>query len=567
MELNLDPPPWHFVATDLDAGDMTQLERLFEDLRARSLDTEEQLQQWLGDESELLARIDAEKPRRYVAMTRETDDDEKKEAYLELERNVMPRVKLLADALDKQFLASPSIDSLDPERYEVIIRRRRTQSAIFRPENTELQRRESELQANQQSIVGGITVEFEGRQHTLQQMAPYFESHDRGLRERAFRASLAERRQYWSELEELYDQLIAIRSQMGKNAGFDSYTPYRFLELGRFDYTSETCFDLHRAVEQCVVPALRTLDEQRIQRLGIDSLRPWDLEVGPAGHSPHRPFETQEQLQDICRRVFARIDTRFAGEFEALVERDLLDLMSRKGKAPGGYQYQLEDVRLPFIFANSVGLHHDVQTLLHESGHAFHSLLSRHHDLLALRDYPIEFAETASMSMELIGLENLGAVYEPGDAKSAYDKHLEGVLRILTWISSIDSFQHWVFDNPDSSRDERRSAWVQIRQRFAPTLDWSGFEDALAMQWIGQSHLFQHAFYYVEYAIAQIAALQIWRNYRNDNKAAITDYRHALSLGGSKPLPQLFQAANIDFDLSPAKLQQLVDDVVETLAT
>ena len=397
-------------------------------------------------------------------------------------------------------------------------------------------------------------------------MAPYFQSHDRDLRERAFRASLAARQEHWAELESIYDELITLRAQMGTNAGFDTYTSYRFLELGRFDYTSETCFDLHRAVEQCVVPAVTTLDEKRMKLLGVDSLRPWDLEVDPTGREPHRPFETQDQLQNLCRKVFARIDPRFATEFEALIDHKLLDLMSRKGKAPGGYQYQLEDIRLPFIFANSVGLHHDVQTLLHEGGHAFHSLLCRHHDLLAIRDYPIEFAETASMSMELIGLENLDAVYPPDEVNAAYKKHLEGVLRILNWICSIDSLQHWVFDNTDSDPEERRQTWVQIRKRFAPSIDWNGLEDASAMQWIGQSHLFQHAFYYIEYAIAQIGALQVWRNYRNDPKQAIADYRHALSLGGSKPLPELFEAANIEFDLSPAKLQVLVDDVLQKLS-
>lgn len=566
MTIDLAPPTWHFVPADLDVSDLDRLEPLFAGLQQRSLESAADIEQWLRDESELLARIGAEHARRYVAMTCNTDQEDKQRAYLSFEQQVMPRVKVLADALDKHLLASPALDRLDAGRYEVLLRRRRTQSRIFRPENTELQRQEAELQARHQAILGGITVEFEGRPHTLQQMAPYQESQDRALRERAFRAALAARRQHWPELEDIFDRLLILRGQMAVNAGFVAYTPFRFLELGRFDYTAETCMELHRAVEQCVVPAVRRLDEQRARQLGAGSLRPWDLEVDPTGRPPHRPFETQAQLEDICRRVFERVDPRFAAEFDVLVRENLLDLMSRKGKGPGGYQYQLEDVRLPFIFANGVGLHHDVQTLLHEGGHAFHSLLCRHHDLLAFRDYPIEFAETASMTMELLGLEHLEAVYAPDDARAAQRRHLEGVLRILTWICSIDAFQHWLYANPGHDRDRRRTAWNDLRRRFAGSVDWTGLEDAQTMQWIGQTHLFQHAFYYVEYAIAQIAALQIWANYRRDPAAAIEVYRAALSLGGSRPLPELLRAAGAEFDLSAARLQRLVDDVVARLS-
>ena len=562
VPIQLTPPAWHFVPPRLDAGELALLEPLFQDLAARPLPTAAAAERWLRDESELLARIAAEQARRYVAMTCNTDDQTKKQAYLDLEQNVMPRVKVLADALDKHFLASPGLAHLDEQHFHVLIRKRRTQSELFREANTALQQQESELQTKQQGILGGITVEFDGKTHTLQQMAPYYESQDRDVRERAFRASLAARKAHWGELEDIYDQLIALRQRMAKNAGFTSYTEFRFLELGRYDYAPKTCLDLHATIESCVVPAVAELDRTRTSRLQIDSLRPWDLEVDLDGRAPLRPFATQEQLIQLCRSIFAAVDSRFAEEFDVLVKEQLLDLMSRRGKAPGGYQYQLEDVRLPFIFVNGVGLHGDVQTLLHEGGHAFHSIQCREFDLLAFRDYPIEFAETASMSMELLGLEQLGAVYSPADARAARKKHLEGILRILTWIASIDAFQHWVYGNEGHSREQRQQAWLGIRKRFAPHLDWSGLEDALAMQWIAQTHLFNHAFYYVEYGIAQLAALQVWRNYRKDKKGAVEAYRRALSLGGSKTLPELFATARVSFDLSAAKLRDLVADVM-----
>ncbi|MCA8963684.1 MAG: M3 family oligoendopeptidase [Planctomycetes bacterium] len=562
MPVKLPAPAWRFVPESLDPGSLPTIEPLFADLAARPLTAADALERWLVDESELLARIHAEVARRYVRMTCHTDDDDAKKAYLHMEQVVMPRVKVLADQLDRKFLACAALGDLDQRRYEVLIRSRRTKSEIFREENTELQRQEAELQTQQQALMGAITVEFEGETRTLQQLAPFFESQDRALRERAFRAALQARQQRWPELEEIYDQLIALRTAIGRNAGFTTYTPYRFRELGRYDYSEADCRQFHDAIAQCVVPAVRELDKLRAERLGLDRLRPWDLEVDPEGRPPLRPFETQDELIGLCRRVFAAVDPRFADEFDVLVERDLLDLMSRRGKAPGGYQYQLEDERVPFIFANSVGLHHDVQTLLHEGGHAFHSLLCRDFDLLAYRDYPIEIAETASMSMELLGLEHLGDVYAADDAARAYKKHLEGVLRTLTWIASIDAIQHWVYGNPKHGRDDRRTAWLDIRRRFGGDIDWSGLEPALQMQWINQGHLFGSPFYYIEYGIAQLGALQTWRNYRKDPTKAVTAYRRALALGGSRPLPELFAAGDMRFDLSPKMLGKLVDDVM-----
>jgi oligoendopeptidase F len=550
----------------LDAGSFEALEPLFDELAGRPLQTAAQLERWLRDESELQSRIDAEQARRYVRMTRDTANPAAKDAYLAMEQATMPRAKRRADALDKKFLSSAALDELDRREFEVLIRRRRTQSSLFREENTELQREEAELQTRQQTLMGEITVAFDGRSHTLQQLGPYYEDQDRSVRERAFRAALAARRKRWPALEDIYDRLVALRTTVARNAGFTTYTPFRFQELGRYDYTEATCREFHDAIAEHVVPAVRELDRARAQKLGLSRLRPWDLEVDTDGLPPLRPFATEQELVTLCRRILSAIDPGFASDLDELVRKDLLDLMSRKGKAPGGYQYQLEDERVPFIFANSVGVHQDVQTLLHECGHAFHSLLCRHHDLLSFRDYPIEMAETASMSMELLGLEQLGTVYDAPDARRASRRHLENVLRTLTWIASIDAFQHQVYGSPRYSRDERRTAWLDIRRRFGGDVDWSGLEDALAMQWIAQTHLFNHALYYIEYGIAQVGALQVWRNYRRDPTRAIAAYRRALALGGKRPLPELFEAAGVQFDLSPEMLRGLVADVMQRIA-
>ncbi|MBL8754146.1 MAG: M3 family oligoendopeptidase [Planctomycetes bacterium] len=544
---------------------MAALDPLFDDLAGRRIDGRADLERWLLDESELSARIAAEQARRYVAMTRHTDDPSARSAYLAMEQQVMPHVKVRADELDRKFLATPAVHELPEQKYLVVVRRRRTAAALFRAENTALQRKEAELQTRQQGLMGGVQVQFDGKSLTLQQLGPYFESQDRTLREGAWRGALGARRGLWPELEEIYDQLVSLRTEIARNAGFPTFTPWRFQDLGRYDYDEATCRNLHDAIAECVVPAVRELDRARARRLGLPKLRPWDLEVDPEGRPPLRPFATEPELVALCRRTIAAVDPEFATWLDELQRRGLLDLMSRKGKAPGGYQYQLEDERAPFIFANGVGVHHDVQTLLHECGHAFHSLLCRDHDLLALRDYPIEIAETASMSMELMGLEHLGLVYSADDATRVYKKHLEGVLRTLTWIASIDAIQHWVYGRPVHTHDERRVAWCDIRRRFGGDVDWTGLEDAYAMQWIAQTHLFNHAFYYIEYGIAQLAALQQWRNYRRDPARAVAAYRRALAMGGTRPLPELFAAMEVKFDLSAANVRELVDFVMERL--
>jgi oligoendopeptidase F len=559
------PHPPRFTPPSLDAGDLARLEACFDDLALRPIEGPDALRRWLEDESELLARIAGEQARRYVRMTRHTDDAAARAGYLAMEQQVMPRVKLRANELDRKFLASPALAALTDVGHRVVERRRRTQAELFRPENTELQRQEAELQTQQQELMGGITVTLDGETLTLQQLGPWLERQDRDARERAFRAGLDARRAHWPRLEEIFDRLVALRTEIARNAGFTTFTPFRYLDLGRYDYDEQTCRTLHDAIAEHVVPAVRELDRRRARALGVPRLRPWDLEVDPAGRPPLRPFTTEPELVALCRRLIAGVDPTFATWLDELQQRGLLDLMSRKGKAPGGYQYQLEDERVPFVFANGVGVHHDVQTLLHECGHAFHSLLCRDHALLQHRDYPIEIAETASMAMELMGLEHVGAIYAPEDARRVRRKHLEGVLRTLAWIASIDAFQHWVYGAPGHDHAQRRVAWLDIRRRFGGDVDWAGLDDALAMQWIAQPHLFHHPFYYIEYAIAQLAALQVWQRYRGDPAGALAAYRRALALGGSRPLPELFAALDVRFRLDADGLRPLVADVLAQL--
>ena len=550
-----------FVIDPLDAGDPDALEPWFQDLLKRELPDSDTLERWLLDESDLLSRCAAENARRYIARTCDTKDTECEARYRQFHSEVMPKLRSWSDALDQKFLSAPAADQLDVDRYAVLKRKRKAASELFRDENTALQTEESELQAKQQAIMGGITVEFDGEKRTLQAMAPFAQSQDRTLRQRAFNASFGARDAHRDELHSILDAMVQLRTKIAHNADQPDYVAYRFRDLERFDYTPADCERFHDAVEKAVVPAIRRLDQERQQKLGVDALRPYDLEVDLTGAAAFKPFATEAELIDLAKQAFAKVDPRFRSEFEILEQNNLLDLMSREGKAPGGYQYGLEDIRLPFIFANAVGTHADLQTLLHEGGHAFHSLLCRDEPLTAYRHSPIEFAETASMSMELMALEEMDGIYSSEDATRERRKHLEGILRVLTWIVSIDAQQLWLYRNPESTLDDRVTHWRSLRNRFAPTVDYSGIEAARDYQWLYQQHLFSHPLYYIEYGIAQVAALQIWRRYRDDKKATVAAYREALALGGTRPLPKLFETAGVDFDLSPEKLSELVADI------
>lgn len=314
------------------------------------------------------------------------------------------------------------------------------------------------------------------------------------------------------------------------------------------------------------MPLANDLAERRRQALGLCSLRPWDYGVDPLGREPLRPFEGAEELGAGCRRIFARIDPELEAQFVGMLEGSELDLESRKGKAPGGYQSTLDEQRRPFIFMNAAGLHRDVETLLHEAGHAFHAIAARQDPLVKYRHAPIEFAEVASMTMELFGDDHLDEFYSYDDAARAKRKHLEGIIGLLPWIARVDAFQHWIYTHPGHSGDERTAAWLALAERFETPTDWDGYPEQQESSWQRQLHIFCYPFYYIEYGIAQLGALQLWLRFKRDPKQALGDYRAALALGGSRPLPELFEAAGARFDFSADTIQPLVEAVQQELA-
>jgi oligoendopeptidase F len=360
------------------------------------------------------------------------------------------------------------------------------------------------------------------------------------------------------KFETIFDQLVKVRHQIARNAGFKNYLEYAFRSRGRFDYTPADCERFHDAIEQEIMPVLRDLQSERRRQLRLDKLRPWDLAVDPLNRAPLRPFEQVDAMVSNTQTIFNRLDQSLAGGFRQMQDLRLLDLANRKGKAPGGYQSTLSESRLPFIFMNAVGVQRDVETILHEAGHAFHALATREEDLYPYRSAPIEFCEVASMSMELLGNEHIEAFYQAPEARRARRDHLEGIMKIFPWIATVDAFQHWVYSHPEHTREERRAAWEQLMKRFGGDADWSGHEEARGYLWHRQPHIFTSPFYYVEYGIAQLGALQVWANSKRNHAQALNDYKRALALGGSRPLPELFAAAGCRFEFSRGTMQPLV---------
>ncbi|MGD9690982.1 MAG: M3 family oligoendopeptidase [Phycisphaerales bacterium] len=570
-------PASDFAPPSLDATDWSQLQPLYQRLIEREVRSAADLERLVLDRSELDAAVSEASNTLYINMTCRTDDAEVKRAYLAFVETVQPRLKEVSFELDRKVAASPFGSALPRERFGVMLRDTRTAVELFRPESIPLETELTKLDQRYSELTGAMTVRFRDVEHTLPQMARYQEEPDRGVREEAWRLVAQRRLQDREEIESIFDQMLGLRARVAANAGFSDFRAYSFRAKRRYDYTPEDCMRFAEGVERHVVPTLRQLNRQRREKLGLERLRPWDMGVDVLGRPPLKPFETVPQMLDRTQRVFRRMDPSpggLADMLDALAARSngsggerCLDLESRKGKAPIGYQANRDRMRMPFIFMNASGVHRDVETMVHEAGHAFHALLCRDDPLLANRsEMPLEFAEVASMSMELTSLPFLDEFYSPGDADRARRLHMELLATLLPWVATIDQFQHWLYTHPGHTRAARREAWLAVRARFAEDADWAGLEEIHASMWQRQGHLFGAPFYYIEYGIAQLGALQLYGSYTRDPSGTIRRYKEALALGASRPLPDLFAAAGLDFDFSPAKIERAWSAVERDLA-
>ena len=516
------------------------------------------LREWLRNWSALDEVVDEAYTVSMVAYTADTRDANREAAYLRWASEIAPKLHEVRVKLGERLLPF----ELELGDLTVMLREIRTDVAIFREENLPRMAELEELEAAYDKIVGGLTVMFDGEEKTIPALQPYLLDRDRDMRERAFRASAGAYLSKRDELATLFDRMVHVRHDLARAAGFGNYRDYTFTAKYRFDYAPEDCVQFHAAVEEAVLPAVRRLHEARRKQLDVRPLRPWDLQVRPNRTTRLVPFRTTPEFVAGARRIFDRLDPELGRFFQTMSDEQLLDLESRPGKAPGGYCTRYSHRGLPFIFMNAVGVHDDVSTLVHECGHAFHTFLSSHLPYLWERQTGHEAAELASMSMELLAapyLEQPTGYYTPADAAEAQLDHLEDLLTGLPHIACVDAFQQWLYTSGvDATPAERDSMWLEIRARFEPSVDWSGLHAERIARWYRQSHIFTAPFYYIEYGIAQLGALQVWRQSLDDPARALDRYKQALSLGGARTLPEIYQTAGASLVFDAEQMAPLV---------
>jgi len=552
--------PRRFLPNDFRITDWQSLEPWFKNLLERKIDTKEQLEQWLKDLSELDAALSEDACWRQIKTTCDTENKTLEEAFTFFMMEIQPQAQRYADKLNKKLLDCPLTSKLDPQKYFTYLRTVRKNITLFREENVSLLATLNVMQQQYGAIAGKMTITLHGKEYTLPQATKFLENEDRSLRETVYRKIWDRRLQDKDELNNLFSKLVQTRQQVALNAGFENYRDFRFAELGRFDYTKEDCFLFHEAVKQKVMPLVDELYERKKKKLGVDTLRPWDLDAHPPREKPLNPFRTGDELIEKTIACLNVLHPFFADCLRKMKAMGHLDVESRKGKAPGGYNCPLAESGAPFIFMNAAGQMDDVITMVHESGHAVHSFLAHPLELTAFKEYPMEMAEVASMTMELFSMDYWHVFFESDEELQRAKEHqLERIITIFPWIATIDKFQHWVYEHPAHTAEERSNQWIKILNEFtSPVLDVSGLEEARRYFWQKQLHLFEVPFYYIEYGIAQLGAIGMWKQFKENKEQAIQNYIYALSLGGTKTLPELFQAAGLRFDFSPAVVGELM---------
>ncbi|MEW5869205.1 MAG: M3 family oligoendopeptidase [Chloroflexota bacterium] len=548
-----------------------QLEPFFTELSLRSLDSSN-VEAWLRDWSRLGEIIHDIFWRLYVGITVDTTDSQAEARYQRFLEQVYPQAQAAEQQLKEKLLAS----GLEPAGFATPLKNMRTEAEIFRPANLPLLSKELKLSSEYDRLIGAQTVAWDGEEVTLTELQKVYQAPDREQRQHAWQLAaqrqLADRR----AIDALWIELMQVRGKLAENAGFSNYRDYRWKQLLRLDYTPADCARFHQAIEQVAVPAALRLYKRRRHKLGLDALRPWDLNVDVWGLPALRPFKQVEELERKVAAIFQRIDPALGEHFEVMRRERLLDLDNRKGKAPGGYCTEFLVERRPYIFMNAVGIHEDVLTLLHEGGHAFHIFEAAHLPYVQQFQYSMEFGEVASTSMELLSFPYLtsdqGGFYSTWDAARACIEYLEALLLFWPYMAVVDAFQHWVYENHSLASDPAHcdAHWDELWQRFMPGVDWSGLDAERLTGWQRKLHILQAPFYYVEYGLAQLGALQVWRNARQDQAAAIAAYRQALALGGTVSIPELYAAAGICFGFDVPAVQlgvDLIESAIHELET
>jgi oligoendopeptidase F len=535
------------------------LQPVYDELLTREINSVEELEKWLQDRSEIEAALEEDFAWRYIRMTCDTNSEELLQNFQFFATEIEPQIAPYSNKLNEKFVASPYAEKLDGEKFYIYLRGVRNALELFREENIPIQTEIQVEQQKYQSITGSMSVMIGEKEYTLEQASVFLKDLDRNKRQEVWQKITECRLQDREKLNELFNHLRGLRHQLALNAGFENFRDYMFKALGRFDYTPQDCYNFHEAIEKEIVPILQEQAEKRKVALDLRLLRPWDTEVDTSGKTALKPFENGTDLIEKSIQCFSNI-SRYLGErLEIMKDNGLFDVESRKGKAPGGYNYPLSETGAPFIFMNSAGTFRDLTTMVHEGGHAVHTFLTADLELNDFKHCPSEVAELASMSMELISMDNWDVYFkDEEELKRAKKDQLFDVLKTLPWVAVVDQFQHWIYTNPDHTDEQRTEAWTQIYDRFgAGFVDWDGNENAKQNLWQKQLHIFEVPFYYIEYGMAQLGAIAVWKNYKENPEKGLQQYLEALKLGYTKTITEIYATAGIKFDFSANYVKEL----------
>ena len=556
-----------YIPADLEIK-WDNLEPLYKELCDRPINSVGELEHWLHDRSELEAALEEDFAWRYIRMTCDTNSEEKLHSFQYFATEIEPKTAPYSNELNKKLVSNAYADKLDHDKYFIYLRGVKKSLELFREENIPIQTEIQVEQQKYQSITGSMSVHIGDREFTLEQAGVILKDTDRAKRQEAWEKITARRLQDKDKLNELFNLLRGLRHKVALNAGFENYRDYMFQALGRFDYTPQDCYAFHEAIEKEIVPILREQAKKRKMALDVGTLRPWDMDVDTSGKAALKPFNGGEDLIDKSIQCFTNINRYLGERLEIMKANNLFDVESRKGKAPGGYNYPLAETGAPFIFMNSANGFRDLTTMVHEGGHAVHTFLTADLELNDFKHCPSEVAELASMSMELISMDNWNVFFDNAeDLKRAKRDQLVDVLKTLPWVAVVDQFQHWIYTNPNHTDGDRYTAWKEIYEPFgAGFADWTGLEEAQQNLWQKQLHIFEIPFYYIEYGFAQLGAIAVWKNYKENPQKALEQYLDALKLGYTKSIKEIYETAGIRFDFSADYVRELAQFVKDEIA-
>tara|TARA_B110000908_G_scaffold71174_1_gene85853 strand:- start:9884 stop:11608 length:1725 start_codon:yes stop_codon:yes gene_type:complete len=556
-----------FVSNDLKVDSWSKLQQYFQDLLDATISNVSELEKWLHNRSELESVMEEEMAWRYIKMNIDTTDEKLAKDFSFWITEISPNVAPYSHQLNKKVYDSPYLKELDNDKYFIYLRGLKEEIKIYREENIPLFVEMETKQQEYGAIAAKMSVEIDGESMTMQKAAQFLKDTDRSKRESVFNTINDRRLQDVEALDKLYDELIALRQTIAKNCGFDNYRDYKFAAMGRFDYTPKDCYDFHDAIAKEIVPIIEGFDNDKKNKMNLESYKPWDTGVDADGNAPLKPFDGGEELIDKSIKSFERLRPYYGECLEIMKEMKHVDLESKKGKAPGGFNYPLYEIGVPFIYMNAVGSQRDLVTMVHEGGHAIHSFLSRDLDLCDFKSVPSEVAELASMSMELISMDSWDEFYsDEKELQRAKKEQMQKVLEGLPWIAAVDKFQQWIYTT-DHTADQRRQEWKNIMSELnSSVIDWEGHEDALLNLWQKQLHLYEVPFYYIEYGMAQLGAIAMWRSYKQLGQEALDNYDAALKLGYTKSIGDLYKTAGIEFNFSQEYVKELADFIKGQLA-